>query len=84
MKDYSLIPTFCEFSDRGWTTKKGKSMISWTALVVARNGVMLARRTRNAIKGVPPQYRDKKRLSKTVRRELAASRRQEALIGLPC
>ncbi len=33
-----------EFTDRGWTTKKGKPMVSWTALINARNGVMLARK----------------------------------------
>lgn len=99
MKDYSLIPTFYEFSefieqmkfdldaeslykefsDRGRTTKKGAPMLSWTALIIARNGVMVARRARNAIKGVPSQYRDKKRLSKSIKRELAESRRQQAL-----
>lgn len=67
-----------EFADRGWTTKKGKPMTSWTALIIARNGLVLARRTRNAIKGFPSQYRDKKRLPKSIRRELAEARRKES------
>lgn len=77
--DLDAESLYKEFSDRGWTTKKGKPMISWTALIVSRNGVVLARRTKNAIKGFPSQYRDRKRLSKSVRRELAESRRQDAL-----
>lgn len=77
--DLNTENLYKEFSNRGWTTKKGKPMINWTALVVARNSVILARRTRNAIKGVPSQYRDKKRLSKSIRRGLAEARRKESL-----
>lgn len=60
-----------EFSDRGWTTSKGTPALSWVALINARNGAMLARRTRNQLRGIPDK--DKLKMSRSERRELAVS-----------
>lgn len=66
-----------EFESRGWTTTKGKPMVSWVALANARNGIIVERRTRNKMKDVPDKFIDVNRLLKAQKTQIASEKLAE-------